>query len=282
MIRVLTLALDVVVVVACCSEALRATRPRRRSRRRHRTARRASAGVKGVLTWPRRRQAARYAGEIALRIDAARSWEARPVPDPRMLALLFPGAIGTPTPAASVSTWAPGRIAAMPTDRCNACPVWGCSAKGADPECEAHPFRPGCGCARCSSVENYVEIRAAASAAPVGYVPTAPLVHPRDAALILRDWQAAADARRERTARTRYRIAKIEARCPQPGDDEIAKPPRDEFDAHRPPSRYRARADRCAECGRNAALGHDYCIACDRAFDVAPDPPDPLYPPHRR
>lgn len=57
-----------------------------------------------------------------------------PEPQPSMEALVQLAA-GRPPTAAGPSRWAPAVIAAMPTARCNSCPVWGCAAQGDNPEC---------------------------------------------------------------------------------------------------------------------------------------------------
>jgi hypothetical protein len=182
------------------------------------------------------------------------------------------GALFTQAPP---STWSPAVAAAMPTARCNSCPEFGCHAKGADPECEfrAHPYRPGCSCERCASVVDYDEVTAHEQNKPVAYVPT---WHRGDDVLrALAGAQLGPDASvvlpsgetLDRDA-LRLRLAMMQARLPQLGDDRIADPPRDVFDAQKP----------TYPCGRfEPHAEHD----CGEHFEVhCPGGlPDPLYPP---
>lgn len=250
--------------------------------------------VKAALTPPRRRRAARY---VPARIQSA-----------SMDALVQPVA-GRPPTVAGPELWAPARTAAMPTVRCNACPVWGCPAQGDNPECAVvHAYRPSCPCERCSSVVSYEEATTHESREPVAYVPTARAsvrgnaVPPDDEAMLRSllgaqfgpgghvtlpsgrsftppqghgltevDVDAIARAVWDRTltgqprdeAGLRFRLAQVEARRPRPLDDEVARPPRDLFDAHTPPLRVRPPEKRlaasmpCPFCGGQPMMGRE-------------------------
>lgn len=252
--------------------------------------RRAVARVKYFLTWPGRSQAARDAAQTALIAE----WNRK---HPRSRELMIGTAMkitalhpedeilvrrdgrgvqvvrtaGLPAgfvPPAGSTSWAPNLIAAMPTGRCNTCPLYGCAEQGKRHElpngevlvCEiGHRYRPGCGCGQCSDVVSYEEVTTHEQNKPVAYVPridrcgscaanaAAGCEYCIDCDRAFNAVpRAVAEALRDQSGRDRLAALLGIARLPRPGDDEIAKPPRDVFDAHTPPKHVRPPEERLA------------------------------------
>jgi hypothetical protein len=128
-----------------------------------------------------------------------------------------------------------------PVRRCDACPAFGCLgggdlADGQIIDCDykvtpPHVYRPYCPCDECSHVVSYEEVTTHEQVEPVGYVPTGRRSWDRQAGNPYHIGEAQRMIEQAERDRLQLRLAMMRARAPHPLDDEIAKPPRDEFDA---------------------------------------------------